>query len=333
MKHTNYLLAILFTPLFVGCVYNNGIKKKTDYSISSISCDVSQIEIKLGDDGVAITPTITGEGEFNNELTISILDTSVATISGETGVSGTSFYVSPVAIGETKITVTAKGDTSKTADVEVKVVEGKTIIGVQGVSLDKERLTLTTGDTYQFTATVLPENATNKLVTFVSSDENIISIDENGLATANKKGYAIIQVTTKDGGKTASCEVMVNSNATLQVNGYYLCGTPTNWKADADYALTKNESLYSTNEWMITFDASANDEFKVIKYGGTSSSSWTWYQINTSTSGCGSNATSYVSFTSSNDGNFKILKKGTFTLYFDANGTDSFKYWIELKLS
>ena len=333
MKRFNYLLATLFVPLFAGCVYNNGISKKTDYSITAISCDVSSIELKVGNDGVNITPTITGEGEFSDELTISIADNTIASISSETGNSGTSFYVAPIAVGETKITVTAKGDKSKKAYVDVKVTEAEKVISVESVSLDVSTLSLKVGETHQFTAIVLPENANNKLVSYESSDESILTISETGLATAIKKGSATVKVTTKDGGKTATCEVEVKSDATVKVNSYYLCGTPNSWKADADYELSKNESPYSSNEWMITFSASANDEFKVIKYGGEDSSTWTWYQINTSTSGCGSNATSYVSFTSSADGNFKILKSGKFTLYFDASGSGSYKYWIELVLN
>ena len=81
-------------------------------------------------------------------------------------------------------------------------------VPVTGVTLDKTSLSLTVGGEATLTATVAPENATNKTVTWASSDEAVATV-ENGKVTAMAVGTATITVTTEDGGKTASCTVTV----------------------------------------------------------------------------------------------------------------------------
>ena len=81
-------------------------------------------------------------------------------------------------------------------------------VSVTGVSLDKDTLSLYTGDTASLTATVAPDNATNKNVTW-SSDKLEVATVENGKVTAKAAGTATITVTTEDGNKTATCTVTV----------------------------------------------------------------------------------------------------------------------------
>ncbi|MDE7165862.1 MAG: Ig-like domain-containing protein [Bacteroidaceae bacterium] len=64
------------------------------------------------------------------------------------------------------------------------------------------------GDDLQLTATVLPEEATDKSVTWVSSDEDVAMVDD-GYVLATGAGIAMITVTTNDGGMTATCEITV----------------------------------------------------------------------------------------------------------------------------
>lgn len=65
------------------------------------------------------------------------------------------------------------------------------------------------GESFTIEPAVLPENATNKKVTYKSSDENVATVDSNGKVTAIKEGSADIKVTTEDGGYTAVCKVTV----------------------------------------------------------------------------------------------------------------------------
>ena len=79
---------------------------------------------------------------------------------------------------------------------------------VTGVTLDQTNVTLEMGKTIQLIATIAPEDATNKKVTW-TSDSKAASVDENGLVKADTVGTATITVTTEDGGYTATCVVTV----------------------------------------------------------------------------------------------------------------------------
>ena len=84
-------------------------------------------------------------------------------------------------------------------------------VAVTGVTLNKTEATLTAkGQTVQLTATVAPANATNKNVTYTTSDEKVATVTPEGLVTAVAKGTADITVTTADGNKTAVCKVTVS---------------------------------------------------------------------------------------------------------------------------
>ena len=83
-------------------------------------------------------------------------------------------------------------------------------VAVSSVSLDKTTLTLARQESYTLKATVNPSDATNKKVSWKSSDEKIATVDADGKVTAVAVGKATITVTTEDGNKTATCEVTVS---------------------------------------------------------------------------------------------------------------------------
>ncbi len=80
---------------------------------------------------------------------------------------------------------------------------------VTGVTLDQNTMELTYGADGKLTATVHPDYATNQNVIWSSSDESIVTVDEDGNVTATGVGKAMVTVTTEDGGYQASCVVTV----------------------------------------------------------------------------------------------------------------------------
>ena len=84
-------------------------------------------------------------------------------------------------------------------------------IKVTGVTLDKSTLSLEEGATGNLVATVAPTTATDKTVTYSSSDEEVAKVTNAGKVTAVKAGNADITVTTKDGNKTAKCTLTVTA--------------------------------------------------------------------------------------------------------------------------
>ena len=84
-------------------------------------------------------------------------------------------------------------------------------VKVKLVSLNKSTLTLTEGDSFALSATILPEDADDQAVSWSSSDEAVASVSNEGLVLAKKEGKATVTVTTHDGGKTSSCAVTVEA--------------------------------------------------------------------------------------------------------------------------
>ena len=89
------------------------------------------------------------------------------------------------------------------------------VVNVTGVTLDKDTAILAAGATDQLTATVAPADATNKNVTWSSSNPAAATVSSTGLITALAVGSATITVTTEDGGFTDTCAVTVDPAGTV----------------------------------------------------------------------------------------------------------------------
>ena len=96
---------------------------------------------------------------------------------------------------------------------------GTQTVAVTGVSLSKTSLSLVEGGSETLTATVSPDNASNKSVSWKSSATDIATVDGSGKVTAVKPGSATITVSTTDGGKTATCSVTVTEQAKIVITG------------------------------------------------------------------------------------------------------------------
>ena len=105
--------------------------------------------------------------------------------------------------------VTGSGGVSVISQTATLTVQAKPAsVPVTGVKLNTETLELFTGNTATLTATVLPDDATNKNVTWQSDNANVATV-QNGTVNAVGAGEATITVTTQDGGKTDTCTVTV----------------------------------------------------------------------------------------------------------------------------
>lgn len=89
---------------------------------------------------------------------------------------------------------------------------------VTGVTLDKESIILSVGKNQTLVATVTPENATDKSVTWSSSNTSVATVDQNGKVTALAEGEATITATTKDKGFKATCKVTAKVVFTITFN-------------------------------------------------------------------------------------------------------------------
>ena len=143
--------------------------------------------------------TFTPADAANKNITWTSSTPSVATV--KDGI------VTGVSVGEATIFAISE-DGGFSASCKYTVIESEDV-SVESVSLDKTEAKVKKGSWIQLTATVLPEDATNKAVKWESGDETIATVTEEGKVAGVKKGTATITVTTEDGEKTAECKVTV----------------------------------------------------------------------------------------------------------------------------
>ncbi len=181
----------------------DGSGKKTTLNVtvnrpvSSVAVKSATIELFVGKTQ-NITTTVTPSNASNKAVSYTSGNTKIATVSS-------SGVVTAKSAGTTKITVTAKDGSGKKATVNVTV---KT--PVNSVKLRSESIAIFVGKTASANAKVEPGNATNKSLSYVSSDTSIATVDQNGIITAVSAGTANITITAKDGsGKSAVLSVAV----------------------------------------------------------------------------------------------------------------------------
>ena len=166
------------------------------YPVTGVTLDKTSCEMTEGDE-FTLTATINPSNATNKNVSWKSRNTSVARVSNG--------KVTALRAGSATITVTTE-DGGKTATCEVTV--NPKVYPVTGVTLDKTSYEMTKGDDFTLTATITPDNATNKNVSWKSSNTSVATVS-NGKVTAIKAGSATIIVTTEDGGKTATCVVTV----------------------------------------------------------------------------------------------------------------------------
>ena len=171
-------------------------------NVTEVTLDKTKLTLTEGETET-LTATVKPDNADNRKVTWSSDKTEIATVDG-TG------KVTAVKAGEAVITVTTE-DGGKTATCKV-TVKAKAV-NVTEVTLDKTELTLTEGETETLTATVKPDNADNRKVTWSSDKTDVATVDGAGRVTAVKAGEAVVTVTTEDGGKTATCKVTVKAKA------------------------------------------------------------------------------------------------------------------------
>lgn len=158
----------------------------------------------------------------------------------------------------------------KTIKARQVIIEGgdtPSVINVSSVQLNESAMSLSVGGTGNLIATVNPSDATDKTVTWTSSNTAIATVDANGKVTAVAPGTAVIVVTTKDGGKTASCTVTVSST-TVPVESITLDKTSLSLAegetatiiatVSPDNATNKAVNWTSSNTAVATVDANGN---------------------------------------------------------------------------
>ena len=123
-------------------------------------------------------------------------------------------------------------------------------VPVAGVSLDFTELTLNIGESKKLTATVKPDNATDKAVVWTSADPAVAAVDENGKVTALSVGTTV--VTAKAGGVSAACTVTVAHKKNRRLRPRLRRGAGRASHAGADTSLAKKKETLNQSAFIST---------------------------------------------------------------------------------
>lgn len=180
----------------------------TVLGVNSISMP-STLSLLYGE-SYTFTPAIIDAGAATT-LTWYSSNTSAATIDNNG-------LLTTKGIGITTITCTAHNGVSAQCEVTVNPVL------VSGIALNTTEAELMVGENLQLKTTIAPENATDKSVTWSSTNETVAVVDGSGLVTAVGSGICQIKALANDGsGKMASCLVIVEKNNKLTVTNMTQC--------------------------------------------------------------------------------------------------------------
>ena len=187
--------------------YASNIVEFTEIEVDPVAVEEIELDdtLELGVEGIyTLTPTFIPRNATNQNVTWTSSDDTVVTVDSNGKIKA-------ISIGTAIITVTAL-DGGFTDDCEVTVN-----LPVTNITLNETELTLEVDDTATLVATIDPDNATDKGVTWTSDDESVATVDENGNVTAIGAGNAVITVTTNNNDKTATCMVTVTAPVPIDI--------------------------------------------------------------------------------------------------------------------
>ena len=211
---------------------------KNVIAVTEVTLNKTELSLKEGE-SETLTATVKPDDATDKTVTWSTSDASIATV--ENG--------KVTAVKEGTATITAKaGEKSATCTVTVS----KNVVAVTEVALNKTELNLKEGESETLTATVKPDDATDKTVTWSTSDVNIATVD-NGKVTAVKEGTATI--TAKAGEKSATCKVTVSKNV-VAVTEVTLNKTELSLKEGESETLTANVKPDDATDKTVTWSTS-----------------------------------------------------------------------------
>ena len=183
----------------------NGLKaeckvtvKEEEVPVESIILNTTSLTLKVGDEAT-LYGIVMPFNATNRKITWSTSNPDVAVYSDD----------KVKAIGKGKATITATaGKVSAVCEVTVNPQQGETVMPT-AITLSSESLTLRRNETVKLTATLAPENVTEKQITWASLNSDIARVDSEGNVTAVKGGNTVISATTVNG-LVATCKIKVD---------------------------------------------------------------------------------------------------------------------------
>ena len=225
--------------------------------VSSISLNQTTLSLKVGETD-KLQATISPENADNKVVKWSTSNEQLATVDEEGNVEA-------LKAGEVWITATSDDNPEIKASCKVTITQP-----VTDISLSQTNIELTNiGESVQLEATITPEDASDKSVTWKSNNEQVCIVSSTGMVTAIGAGTTVVTATTNDGGKMAFCIVNVTLqeyNITLDQYTMTLnVGETAQLHATVSGNTNKTINWSSSNDQIVTVDNNGN--ITAIKVG------------------------------------------------------------------
>ncbi len=218
--------------------------------VTKITLDKTSLTLEVGGSDT-IKATVSPDNATDPSVKWSSSNTSIAKVSNG--------KVTAVKEGKATITVEANDGSGVKATCEVTVTAA--VIPAESVTLSASSLELKVGESSSLTATVKPDNATDKTVTWSSSNKDVATVDSSGKVTAVGEGKATITATANDGsGKSAACTVNVAAAQTnVPVTDVELNKTEATAAVGDTISLTASLNPANATEQTVTWSSSNKD--------------------------------------------------------------------------
>lgn len=170
--------------------------------VTGITLSASNLSLLLSAKTYQLRAIITPDNATNQNVTWKSSNTAVATVNS-------SGLVTLVSSGTTAIIATSADDPSIVAICNITVGQS-----VTDIKLDETTKTMYVGDTARMSYIIAPTNASNRDVTWSTTNQAVISVDTNGQVTARGAGVAVLVLRSADGSFMSTCTITVKQKAT-----------------------------------------------------------------------------------------------------------------------
>ena len=238
----------------------------TPRAVSGVSLNQSSSSLQVGASETLVA-TVSPSSASDQTVSWSSSDAQVVTVDANGKVTG-------VGDGTATVTVTTRdGGFTASCDYSVSSVP----VAVTGVSLDRSTLGIGVGQSDTLRATVAPSNASDRSVTWSSSNTSVATVDSSGKVTAVKVGSATVTVKTTDGNFTAACAVTVSAQpapaaSTLSISGGMTVPNPlktgnavtVKGTVSSNYTLTNVTATIKTSGGSVKYNQTINPNAKTF---------------------------------------------------------------------
>lgn len=222
---------------------------KSVVPVESVTLDVDTLEVLVGEQK-ELTATVLPENATDKTVSFSSLEEDVATVTSDGKVNG-------VAAGTTYVICSANDGSGK--QDKVKVVVSESHVPVTSISIGSEKsITLEPGASQKIDVTVLPANATDKSLTFTSTDTNVALVDEEGNLTAKTEGSCSIVIQSVDNPSLIESLNVIVSTSVTHVTGVDISEESKTVEENAEpFQLTATVSPVDASNKSVTWTSSA----------------------------------------------------------------------------